>query len=307
MVYDTFALPVVPPFRLDLTVWALRRRESNIVDRWDGRQYLRVFVFNNTPVKITVVSKKAMNKPQIVVTLQVKAGLTNRLRNDVHLLIQKMLGPTIDLQSFYALSSKDGSLGPLAQQYRGVKPPRFPTIFEALINSIACQQLTLDLGILMINRLAKNFGMGFTDGGITDCAFPRPEDLAIASESDLKKLGLSHQKVHAIKELSINVANNKINLTNLEELTNEEAIKFLSSLHGIGRWSAEYVLLRGLGRVDIFPGDDVGAKNNLQRLFHMDNRPSYGDISEMTSRWHPFEGLVYFHLLLDKLHTKGIL
>jgi len=103
------------------------------------------------------------------------------------------------------------------------------------------------------------------------------------------------------------VANNKIDLTNLEELTNEEAIEFLSSLRGIGRWSAEYVLLQGLGRVDIFPDDDVGAKNNLQRLFHTDKKPGYEDIREMTSRWHPFEGLVYFHLLLDKLHAKGIL
>lgn len=307
MAYDTFTLPVVPPFRLDLTVWALRRRESNIVDRWDGRQYLRVFVVNNTPVKITVVSKKAMNKPQLVVALQVKTGLTDRLRKDVHLLVQKMLGPTINLQSFYALSSKDDSLGPLAQQYRGVKPPRFPTIFEALVNSICCQQLTLDFGILMINRLAENFGMGFTDGKITYRAFPRPEDLAIASERDLKELGFSYQKVRAIRELSINAANNRVDLTNLEELTNEEAIKFLSSLRGIGRWSAEYVLLRGLGRVDVFPGDDVGAKNNLQRLFHTDKKPGYEDIREMTFRWHPFEGLVYFHLLLDKLHAKGIL
>ena len=113
--------------------------------------------------------------------------------------------------------------------------------------------------------------------------------------------------VWVLRELSINVANNKIDLTNLEELTNEEAIELLSSLRGIGRWSAEYVLLRGLGRVDIFPGDDVGAKNSLWRLFHTDKKLSYEDISEMTSRWHPFEGLMYFHLLLDKLHTKGIL
>jgi len=113
--------------------------------------------------------------------------------------------------------------------------------------------------------------------------------------------------VWVLRELSINVANNKIDLANLEELTNEEAIELLSSLRGIGRWSAEYVLLRGLGRVDIFPGDDVGAKNSLRRLFHTDKKPSYEDISEMTSRWHPFEGLMYFHLLLDKLHTKGIL
>lgn len=113
--------------------------------------------------------------------------------------------------------------------------------------------------------------------------------------------------VWALRELSINVANNKIDLTNLEELSNEEAIEFLSSLRGIGRWSAEYVLLRGLGRVDVFPDDDVGAKNNLQRLFHTDKKPGYEDIREMTSRWHPFEGFAYFHLLLDKLHAKGIL
>ncbi len=113
--------------------------------------------------------------------------------------------------------------------------------------------------------------------------------------------------VWALRELSINVANNKINLNNLEELTNEEAIELLSSLGGIGYWSAEYVLLRGLGRVNVFPGDDVGAKNNLQRLFHTDKKPGYEDIRKMTSRWHPFEGFVYFHLLLDKLHAKGIL
>jgi DNA-3-methyladenine glycosylase II len=166
-----------------------------------------VFVVNKTPVKITVVSQKAMNKPQFVVTLQVKAGLTDRLRKDVRLLIQKMLRPTIDLQSFYALSSKDHFLRPLAQQYRGVKPPRFPTIFEALVNSICCQQLTLDFGILMINRLAENFGIGFTDGGITYRAFPSPEDLAIASERDIRELGFSYQKVRATRELSINVAN----------------------------------------------------------------------------------------------------
>jgi len=239
--------------------------------------------------------------------LQVNEGNTDQLRKEAGLLIQKMFGLTIDLQPFYRLSKKNDFLKLLVHQYRGVKPPRFPSIFEALINSIACQQMTLDLGILMINRLAENFGMEFTDDGITYFAFPEPEDLANASESDLKKLGFSHQKVRAIKELSAGVASNELDLTNLEGMTNNEAIRFLSSLHGIGRWSAEYVLLRGLGRVNIFPGDDVGAKNNLQRLFHMDERPSYEDIKEMTSQWHPFEGLVYFHLLLEKLHARGII
>jgi DNA-3-methyladenine glycosylase II len=62
-----------------------------------------------------------------------------------------------------------------------------------------------------------------------------------------------------------------------------------------------------LGRLDTFPGDDIGAQNNLQRLFHLVDRPNYEQIRELTSRWHPYEGLVYFHLLLEKLRTKGVI
>ena len=78
-------------------------------------------------------------------------------------------------------------------------------------------------------------------------------------------------------------------------------------IRGIGRWSAEYVLLRGLGRLDAFPGDDIGAQNNLKRIFLLDNKPTYEGIKKLTSRWHPYEGLVYFHLLLEKLHLKGVI
>jgi DNA-3-methyladenine glycosylase II len=307
MVSEKIILSVLPPFRLDFTVWALRRRETNIVDRWDGSQYLRVIVFNNIPVKITVVSTSVMNETRIIVTLQAENAITDQIKEEAYLLIQKMLGLTIDLQPFYLLANKNDFLKALVQQYWGVKPPCFPSIFEALINSIACQQVTLDLGILMINRLAENFGLGFAEDGMISHAFPRPEDLANISEKDLRKLGFSYQKVRAIKELAINVVSNKPDLTNLEEMTNKEIIEFLSSFRGVGRWSAEYALLRGLGRVSIFPGDDIGAKNNLQRLFHLDIRPSYEEIKELTSQWHPYEGLVYFHLLLDKLHAKGVL
>ena len=119
MVCDTFTLPVVPPFRLDFTVWALRRRKTNIVDRWDGNQYLRVFVINNLPLKITVLSKSIKNVPGLIVTLQVNEGNTDQLRKEAYLLIQKMFGLTIDLQPFYSLSEKNDFLTFLVHQYRG--------------------------------------------------------------------------------------------------------------------------------------------------------------------------------------------
>jgi DNA-3-methyladenine glycosylase II len=75
----------------------------------------------------------------------------------------------------------------------------------------------------------------------------------------------------------------------------------LTSLSGIGRWSAEYVLLRGLGRLHVFPGDDVGARNNLARWLGLESPLDYGAVRRAVSRWQPYAGMVYFHLLLDRL------
>jgi DNA-3-methyladenine glycosylase II len=303
----------VPPFRLDYTVWALRRRTQNIIDQWDGRKYDRVIAFKNTLIKISIALQGTIDHPEIVAVLhgQKGASLGRTQKKSTQLLIKKMLGLNVNLQPFYTLAknNNDIALMLLGKQFLGVKPPCFPSVFEALINAIACQQVTLDLGILMLNRISEKFGLTFNDGGGRVLyAFPRPEDLASASEEDIKKLGFSYQKARAIKELAITVANDDgRKLANLEEMTNKEAIEYLLTIRGIGRWSAEYVLLRGLGRVDTFPGDDVGAQNNLQRLFHLDKKLDYAEVKKLTFRWHPYEGLVYFHLLLNKLRINGII
>lgn len=310
---ERLAFPAVPPFRLDFTVWALRRREQNIIDQWDGRTYVRVIAFKNNPVKISVTQEGTINHPKVVVVLQAKRrGNSIRAQKyGAQLLIKKILGLDVNLQSFYRLArnnNNDFALMSLSNQFLGVKPPCFPSIFEALINAIACQQVTLDLGILMLNRLSEKFGFAFNDGGRVSYCFPRPEDLASVSVEEIRKLGFSYQKTRAIKELAIAVARDDgRKLANLGEMPNKEAMDYLLNIRGIGRWSAEYVLLRGLGRVDTFPGDDIGAQNNLQRFFHLDKKPDYAEIKKLTSRWHPFEGLVYFHLLLNKLRINGII
>jgi DNA-3-methyladenine glycosylase II len=308
MIYETtFSLSVFYPFRLDLTVWALRRRKTNIVDQWDNNQYTRIIVFYNNPVKITVIQEGISTEPKIRVNLKSRKEITHKIQEEAELLLQRMLGIIVDLQPFYELASKNYMLKSLVSRFLGVKPPRFYSIFEGLINAISCQEITLDLGILMQNRLSENFGMKFIDNDITLYAFPRPEDLLEVSEEDIKKLGFSRQKTKAIKELAVAVFTKKIELTNIEKMGNDEVIAYLSTIGGIGRWSAEYVLLRGLGRLDTFPGDDIGAKNNLKRIFCLDSKPDYEEIKKLTSQWHPYEGLIYFHLLLEKLYLKGVI
>jgi DNA-3-methyladenine glycosylase II len=224
---ENFTLSVVPPFRLDYTIWALRRRKKNIIDRWDGRQYSRIFVINNEPVKISIVQENSTNNLELSIFLKGKQASSGQTMDDIRLLVQKMLGFDSDLQPFYALLDTDEVIGELVHQFAGVKPPRFPTLFEALVNSIACQQVTLDVGILMLNRLAGKFGLAFDDEGAPLYAFPRPEDLVIASQEEIKELGFSAQKARAIKELAKGVVSNKINLAELEKTANQEATEYL--------------------------------------------------------------------------------
>lgn len=307
MFHARLLLNATPPFRLDFTAWALRRRQKNLIDRWDGNTYRRIVVFDNNPIQLAVTQTGTTKEPKLAINLQSKKEITAPMRKQIRSLVQQMLGVTVDLRPFYSLAKKNEILKSLAAQFRGVKPPRFPNVFEALVNAIACQQVTLDLGIALLNRMSEKCGMEFVDAGATYYAFPRPVDLMNVSEEELKKLGFSYQKIYAIKELAARVVNNQLDLTELEQMTDSEALDFLVALRGIGRWSAEYALLRGLGRLNVFPGDDVGAQNNLQRLFQLELRPDYEKISKLTSRWSPYEGLVYFHLLLDKLKQKGVI
>ena len=90
-------------------------------------------------------------------------------------------------------------------------------------------------------------------------------------------------------------------LTNLE---NAEALAHLLELRGVGCWTAEYVLLRGLGRTNLFPGDDVGARNNLSRWLHLRKPLDYDRVGHVLRTWRQYAGLIYFHLLLDSLAAR---
>jgi len=81
----------------------------------------------------------------------------------------------------------------------------------------------------------------------------------------------------------------------------------LMAFRGVGRWSAEYVMLRGLGRLHVFPGDDVGAQKSLARWLGRSAPLDYGGVRKAVAPWQPDAGLVYFHLLLDGLSNAGVL
>jgi DNA-3-methyladenine glycosylase II len=300
----TFSIVPVAPFRLDLTAWALRRRRQNTIDRWDGATYRRVLPFDEVPIEVAVRQSEPCDTPRLQVTLT-GLGLRPEFKEKAKLLVEKMLGLQVDLAPFYRMARHDEKLLLLVEKFRGVKPPRFPTIFETLANAFACQQLSLTVGLGMLSRMARACGLGFKQDGETNYAFPRPKDLLKLAPGAIRELGFSSNKTCAFLELAGNIVSGRINFDSLEKMDNEAVVASLLELRGVGRWTAEYVLLRGLKPLNVFPGDDVGARNRLAKWLQSKEPLDYDGVARATRNWEPYAGMVYFHMLLEGLSEAG--
>lgn len=306
MLRNVFFLEPAPPFRLDLTVWTLRRRPENAVDRWDGQTYRRVLPLSNGLVEIAVIQVEPPETPRLRISVEGQA-LRSGVKAAVTLALERLLGLRIDLTEFYRVAAREKQLEQLARRFQGMKPPRYATVFESLVVGIASQQVSRTVSILILNRLTASYGASLREDGATAHAFPRPETLAGLLPAELRPLGFSMRKERAITELSQSVVKGSLDLDGLAQLPDEEAIECLCRLRGVGRWTAEYVLLRGFGRTHIFPGDDVGARNNLKRWLHLEKPLDYEAVHRILEHWDPYAGLIYFHLLLDRLAEAGFL
>lgn len=276
----------------------LRRHPSNVVDRWDGRAFRRVLVTTAGIYEVRVVETGQPAAPRLEV--EVFGPDPNRPASEISRDLQRILGTQRDLSEFYRLAAEDSRLAALAEPFRGFKPPRFPSLFEALVSAIACQQVTLTLGILLLNRLAGLYGPSPELPAAPARAFPRPEDLSAADPETLRAAGFSRQKARAIIGLARAVVEGTCDLEAVAELDDEKAIARLTELRGVGRWTAEYALLRGLGRTHVFPQGDAGARNGLRQWLAPERSPDLGEIDKAMAPWRAFQGLIYFHLLLRR-------
>jgi DNA-3-methyladenine glycosylase II len=131
--------------------------------------------------------------------------------------------------------------------------------------------------------------------------FPTPERLAGEDPQHLRNLGFSRSKARAIIELSQRIVAGDTELQSLWDADDGQAKTTLLDLTGIGRWSAEYILLRGLGRLHVLPGDDIGARNNLHRRFDLPASAGYEEVKQYPASLVAVWWARLLHLLLDAL------
>lgn len=296
-----FSLTPLPPFSLNFTVWILRRRPHNSWDLWDGKVYRRLLFLGGQPLEVSVSQEGSVNKPKVKVSAlarKINPPMIPSLKSS----LQQILGLEVDLSKFYKMAQNDPLLRPLVIKFWGFKPTRYPSVFEALVNAITCQQFTLEAGISLLGKLVAKWGVRLDEHGPR--SFPLAHDLASLTIEDLRALGFSQQKARALIELA-EMVRQGLDLESFNSYSDEEALKKLQELRGVGRWTAEYVLLRGLGRIHIFPGDDLGIRSKLVSWLGIKESLDYKGVMNILKKWHPFGGLVYFLLLLKGLEEKG--
>lgn len=290
----THEIQVVTPYRLDLTVSALRRMASNLVDVYtaDGR-YLRALGGFAEPVIVSVTQPRA---DALAVSVRGRVGDTEPAIASV----RRMLGTERDLSDFERHAGTIPWLAPLVRRMHGLKPPRYPTLFEACACAIVFQQLSLYSASAIMRRLILAIGTTFESDGVPLVVFPSVEVVLSADDAVLRATGLSAGKIATLRRVAEAIASGALSEAMLEARSSTDAASLLRDIKGIGPWTAAVILLRGLGRLDVFPGNDSSVVANLSLVAgeRLDPGPVVDTLGSQ-------RGMLYFCLLLARLEARG--
>ena len=290
----THEIQIKPPYRLDLTVSALRRTPTNLVDVYtpDGR-YLRALNGRTNPVIVSVTQPR-----RNTLSISVKGSRAETVRAVAS--IRRMLGTEHNLSVFHRHARAIPWLAPLARRMRGLRPPRYPDLFEACANAILFQQVSLSAASAIMRRALLVLGTEVEHDGVPLVVFPSAERFLDAKDTTLRDAGLSANKLATLRRAGEAIATGDLTETMLEELSSEDAGLLLQGIKGIGPWTAAVILLRGLGRLDVFPGNDTGVQANLTRF--AGERVTAAPLVEKLGTQ---RGMLYFCLLLARLEARG--
>jgi DNA-3-methyladenine glycosylase II len=145
----------------------------------------------------------------------------------------------------------------------GVKPPRYPTLWEACVNAVVFQQVSLFAASAIMRRLLLALAPPLEREGLTLYQFPSVERVLGVKDDMQRAAGLSASKLATLRRVGEALASGALDEAMLEERASPDAAALLRQIKGIGPWTAAVILLRGLGRLDVFPMNDSSVARNL--------------------------------------------
>jgi DNA-3-methyladenine glycosylase II len=292
------------PFNFDLSAQIFSSGDKQIRTYANG-EFHQVLRINGNLVLVKLTSIGTIQQPKVNVELKSNNPITLQDKRKAEETIKYIFNLGFDLESFYSELKNDQTMHQITQQLYGLKNPTTPTVFESLVDSIVEQQISIKVAHTIEQRLAKKFGEPLIIEGNTYFAYPTPQNIANATIEDIRQCGLSQRKAEYIQQAAQLIVDGKLDLEHLKNHENpQQIIAELDAIRGIGVWTAELTMLRGMQKLDALPADDFGIRRVISKYF-CDGKPiKSSEAREIALAWGKWKGLAAYYLIVAE--TKGI-
>lgn len=294
----TQILHPLPPYDFFLSTFIFSFGDPEI-QRSDRRKFWQVIRIAGKLVLAEATFSGTIEEPVLETRFRGSTSISSEDENEAGRIVARILNLDDDLTPFYQSVMDDLPMYALVQRLRGLKAPTTPSLFEALVDSIIEQQISLNVARALESRLVKLFGDTLVIDDRTYYAFPTPEALALGTAENFRACGLSARKGEYIRNAAGKFVEGEIDSTKFSNLKDSESIiDELCKLRGVGRWTAELAILRGLHRVDAVPADDLGIRRAVSQRYRDGRKINGEETRNIAERWGEYKGLACFYLLI---------
>ncbi|NYT07568.1 MAG: DNA-3-methyladenine glycosylase 2 family protein [Methanomicrobiales archaeon] len=288
----------VPPYNFTLSTFIYSSGDPQIRRSENGR-FWQVIRVGQKIALAEVTAEGSTGNPTLKVRLTPEDVLTAGEQEQAKTIISRILNLDDYLTPFYQAVRNDPPMRELTRRLRGLKPPTTPTVFEALVDSIIEQQISLAVARTLEARITRLFGDSMVVDGQTYYVFPKPESLASATPEQVRSCGLSAMKGEYITSAADQVVRGELDLEGLRNIRDsEEIITVMTKLRGVGRWTAELAILRGMHRLDAFPADDLGLRRAIAQRYQIGEKITGDEARRIADQWGEWKGLAAYYLLV---------
>jgi DNA-3-methyladenine glycosylase II len=191
----------------------------------------------------------------------------------------------------------------LSEKLFGLKSPTTQYAFEALVDSVVEQQISLKVANAFERRIVKKWGDALRLKDEVYYAYPTPKSLATASQQELRAVGLSERKAEYIRNVASLISEGKLALESLKssKLDDDEIIAELDKVKGVGVWTAELTMLRGMHRLQALPADDLGLRRTISRYYRGGKPITSTEARTIANSWGRWKGLAAYYLMVAEM------
>ena len=305
---QTTSFGVTPPrpYSLALTVERLVRFDQ-VLDRFEDGVYRRLLWVAGAGLLVSVRQEGPPSRAELEVRLAGRQARSPAARLAAERLVGRALGADSGVRAFYRACGEDPVLGSSIRANRGLRVAGGSSVFETLLTAVFAQQVNLAFAYSIRKELCLALGRRARFDGESYLAFPTPASVAGLSHEELRAFRLTNAKARALHEISQAFHTGELSESQLEALPDEEVIDRLTALRGVGRWTAEVTLMRGLARPDAFPAGDLAVvKHFAQQLLGRESAASEQEMREFSERWKPHRALALVYAYAEMARRSKV-